>query len=62
MTPLPEADRTTLIRRIYFDVTGLPPTTDQVATFVADSAPDAYEQLVERLLGSHHYGERWAQH
>lgn len=62
LTPLAEADRTTLIRRIYFDVTGLPPTTDQVATFVADSALDAYEQLVDRLLGSHHYGERWAQH
>ena len=62
LTPLPEADRTTLIRRIYFDVTGLPPTTDQVATFVADPAPDAYERLVDRVLGSHHYGERWAQH
>jgi hypothetical protein len=62
LTPLPEADRTTLIRRIYFDVTGLPPTTDQVANFVADPAPDAYERLVDRLLGSHHYGERWAQH
>lgn len=58
--PSPEADRQTLIRRLYFDLIGLPPTPDEVAAFVADKADDAYEQLVERLLASSHYGERQA--
>lgn len=62
LQPLPEADRTTLVRRVYFDLTGLPPTIAQVSEFVHDPAADAYERLVDRLLGSHHYGERWAQH
>ncbi len=58
----PEADRRTLIRRVTFDLTGLPPTPEEVATFEADAAPDAYEKVVERLLASPHYGERWARH
>ena len=62
LKPSPEADRATLIRRLSFDLTGLPPTPQEVSAFVQDSAPDAYERLVERLLASPHYGERWAQH
>jgi hypothetical protein len=58
----PEADRRTLIRRLSFDLLGLPPTPEEVAAFLADPRPDAYEQLVERLLASPHYGERWARH
>ncbi len=58
----PEADRTTLIRRAYFDLIGLPPTPAEVAAFAADSRPDAYEQLIDRLLESPHYGERWGRH
>lgn len=60
LTPAPEAPRTTLIRRLSLDLTGLPPTPEEVAEFVNDPAPRAYERLVERLLGSPHYGERWA--
>jgi hypothetical protein len=62
LRPAPEADRATLIRRLSFDLTGLPPTPAEVAAFVRDCSPDAYERLVERLLASPHYGERWAQH
>ena len=62
LKPAPPADRVTLIRRLYFDMTGLPPSPREVAEFVADKAPDAYQKLVERLLASPHYGERWAQH
>jgi Protein of unknown function (DUF1553)/Protein of unknown function (DUF1549) len=62
LRPAPEADRATLIRRLSFDLTGLPPTPKEIAAFVADDAPDAYEKLVDRLLASPHYGERWAQH
>src|SRR5207253_3602958 len=62
LRPAPEADRATLIRRLSFDLTGLPPTPKETAAFVADDAPDAYEKLVDRLLASPHYGERWAQH
>ena len=58
----PEADRRTLMRRLSFDLTGLPPSPEEVAAFVADETPDAYEQLVERLLASPRYGERWARH
>lgn len=57
-----EADRRTLIRRLSFDLLGLPPTPEEVKAFVEDPRPDAYEQLVDRLLASPHYGERWAQH
>lgn len=58
--PSPEADRPTLIRRLSIDLTGLPPTPQEVDAFVADQAPEAYEKLVERLLASPHYGERMA--
>ncbi|AMV37309.1 PSD1 and planctomycete cytochrome C domain-containing protein [Planctomyces sp. SH-PL62] len=58
--PSPEADRRTLIRRLSFDLIGLPPTPEEVRAFVADPASDAYERLVDRLLASPHYGERWA--
>ena len=60
--PSPEADRVTLIRRLCLDLTGLPPSVDEVDAFVKDSRPDAYEKLVERLLKSPHYGERWGRH
>ena len=62
LQPAPPADRRTLVRRLYFDLLGLPPTPDEVAAFVNDDRQDAYEQLVERLLANPHYGERWAQH
>jgi Protein of unknown function (DUF1553)/Protein of unknown function (DUF1549) len=62
LKPAPQAERAILIRRLYFDLTGLPPTPAEVAAFVQDSAPDAYERLVERLLSSPRYGERWALH
>jgi cytochrome c553 len=62
LTPSPEADRPTLIRRLTFDLLGLPPTSDDVDSFVSDSSPDAYERLVDRLLASPHYGERWGRH
>src|SRR5437879_3864073 len=58
--PSPEADKRTLIRRVSLDLVGLPPTPEEVAKFVADERPDAYERLVDRLLASPHYGERWA--
>ena len=57
-----EADRRVLVRRLFFDLTGLPPTPADVDEFLNDQAPDAYERLVERLLDSKHYGERWARH
>jgi hypothetical protein len=56
------ADRRTIIRRLSFDLTGLPPTPEEVAAFLADELPDAYARLVDRLLSSPHYGERWARH
>lgn len=62
LEPSPEADRARLIRRVTLDLTGLPPTPAEVAAFEQDSAPDAYERLVDRLLASPHYGERWAVH
>jgi len=60
--PSPEADRRTLIRRVTFNLTGLPPTPEEVQVFLADDAPDAYERVVDRLLASPRYGERWARH
>ena len=60
--PSPEAERRTLIRRLYLDLLGLLPTPAEVETFVNDSRPDAYERLVDRLLASPHYGERWGRH
>jgi hypothetical protein len=60
--PSPSAPRATLIRRLYFDLLGLPPTPAEVNTFVQDQRPDAYRQLVEGVLASPHYGERWGRH
>ena len=60
--PAPPADKVTLLRRATFDLIGLPPTPEEVAAFLADSSPDAYEKVVDRLLASPQYGERWARH
>lgn len=62
LTPSPEADRATLIRRVSFDLTGLPPTPREVDAFINDESPEAYTKLVDRLLASPRYGERMAQH
>lgn len=62
ISPSAEADRPTLIRRVSLDLTGLPPTPDEVEAFVNDAAPNAYERVVQRLLQSSHYGEKWARH
>ena len=62
LTLSPEADRRTLIRRLSFDLIGLPPTPEEVNAFLADKSSDAYKRLVERLLASPRYGERWARH
>ena len=62
MSPSPEADRRTLIRRLSFDLVGLPPTPDEVEAFLRDRSKQAYEKLVDRLLASPRYGERWARH
>lgn len=58
----PEADRRTLIRRATYDLTGLPPTEEEVSAFVEDAAPDAYERLIDRLLASARYGEQWGRY
>ncbi len=58
----PPADRRTLLRRVTFDLIGLPPTPEEMDSFLADASPDAYERVVDRLLASPHYGERWARH
>ncbi|MBI3874542.1 MAG: DUF1549 domain-containing protein, partial [Verrucomicrobia bacterium] len=58
----PEADKVTLIRRATFDLLGLPPTPAEADAFLADNSPDAYEKLMDRLLASPHYGERWGRH
>lgn len=62
LQPAPEADRRTLLRRLYFDLTGLPPTPAEIDAFLQDTDPRAYELLVDRLLDSPRYGERWARH
>ncbi len=62
LQPAPQADRNTLIRRVYLDLTGLLPAPQEVDAFVNDSSPQAYESLVDKLLNSSHYGERWARH
>ncbi|MCA9117845.1 MAG: DUF1549 domain-containing protein, partial [Planctomycetaceae bacterium] len=62
LQPAPMADRRTLIRRLSYDLTGLPPTWEEVEAFVADRSPTAWEQLTERLLASPRYGERWGRH
>lgn len=58
----PEADKRTLLRRACFDLLGLPPTPEQIERFLADDSPGAYERLIDRLLASPHYGERWGRH
>lgn len=62
LSPSPAADRRTLIRRVYFDLIGLPPTPHEIEQFINDPAADAYEKLLDHLLASPHYGERWARH
>jgi Protein of unknown function (DUF1553)/Protein of unknown function (DUF1549)/Planctomycete cytochrome C len=62
LIPAPRASRRTLIRRVYLDLIGMPPRPDEVETFEKDPAPDAYEKLINRLLDSERYGERWARH
>lgn len=62
LKPSQSADRLTLLRRVFFDLTGLPPTQKDVEAFLADTSPDAYERLVDRLLASPRYGEKWARH
>ena len=62
LEPSPAADRAALIRRAFLDLTGLRPTYEQVEAFVKDDSPDAYEHVVEQLLASPHYGERWGRY
>src|SRR5579872_5664592 len=62
LSPNPRADKLRLLRRVTFDLTGLPPTLDDQEAFLADESPDAYKKVVDRLLASPRYGERWAQH
>ncbi len=60
LQPSPEADKATLLRRVHLDLIGLPPSVKEVDEFLADTSPDAYEKVVDRLLNNQHYGERWA--
>ncbi len=62
LAPSPMADKRTLLRRVYFDLIGLPPTADEMDAFLADNSPDAYDRVVDRLLADPRYGERWARH
>lgn len=62
LKPLPRAEKEVLVRRLYFDLWGLPPTVEEIDAFVNDAAPDAWERLVDRLLGARHFGERWGRH
>ena len=62
LTPQPRAEKGMLLRRVYLDLVGLPPTREELAVFVADPSPDAYDRVVERLLASPQYGERWGRH
>jgi mono/diheme cytochrome c family protein len=62
IAPSPETDKVTLLRRVYLDLLGLPPSPQEIDAFLADTAAGAYERLVDRLLASPHYGERWARH
>jgi mono/diheme cytochrome c family protein/cytochrome c553 len=62
LKPAPQADKATLIRRASFDLTGLPPSPNEIDAFLKDEAPDAFDKLVERLLASPHYGERWGRY
>ncbi len=62
LTPLPPAEKHVLLRRVYLDLIGLPPTREELRAFLADESPEAYERVVDRLLGSPQHGERWARH
>jgi hypothetical protein len=62
LTPNPDSDRRTLLRRVTYDLTGLPPKPEEMRDFLSDTAPDAFEKVVERLLASPHYGEQWGRH
>src|SRR5262249_17463261 len=62
LQPSPPADKRTLIRRVTYDLHGLPPTPAEIEAFVQDASPDAYDKLIDRLLASPRYGERWARH
>jgi hypothetical protein len=62
LKPAPEVDKTTLLRRVHFDLVGLPPTPDELHAFLKDDSTDAYEKVVDRLLASPQYGERWGRH
>ena len=62
MKPVGDADKYTLLRRVYFDLIGLPPTPEEVDTFVNDESPAAFEKVVDRLLASPQFGERWGRH
>ena len=62
MQPSPKADKRTLLRRVYFDLIGLPPTLEALDAFLTDESPDAYDKVVDQLLASSRYGERWARH
>ncbi|MDW8221456.1 MAG: DUF1553 domain-containing protein [Gemmatales bacterium] len=62
VVPLEDADRYSLVRRIYFDLIGLPPSPEEITAFVADTSPQAFENVVDRLLASPHFGERWGRH
>ena len=62
LAPSPKADKQTLLRRVSYDLTGLPPTPSEMETFLADKSPDAYEKVIDRLLASPRYGERWGRH
>jgi len=62
LVPAPEADRATLIRRVYLDLLGLPPSVAEVDAFIADKSPQAYEKMLDQALASEHFGERWGRH
>jgi cytochrome c553 len=62
LSPAPPADRVALVRRVYYDLIGLPPTPEEVDAFVNDASADAYEKLLDRLLASNHYGEKWGRY
>src|SRR5205814_4286290 len=62
LTPTNVADKRTLIRRATYDLTGLPPSPEAVDAFLADTSPDAFEKVIDKLLASSHHGEKWARH
>src|SRR5262249_55791451 len=62
LSPAPPADRVVFLRRVKYDLLGLPPTSEEIDAFLADHSPDAEARLIDRLLASPHYGERWGRH